>query len=62
MEHTGLNDDAMAKLSDGLRGNRNLIYLDLRGNTYENEGLQTLLTSLMGNEKLITLRLNTLQI
>ena len=50
----------MSKLSEGLRGNKNLVYLDLRGNTYENDGLQTLLMSLMGNEKLFTLRLNTL--
>lgn len=62
MRHTGLTDNAMKKLAQGLRGNTKLIYLDFRENTYECEGLQALLNSLMNNESLHTLRLNSLQI
>lgn len=62
LQNTGLTDDAMRKLAEGLHSNRTLVYMDLRRNTYENEGLQALLHSLMGNDSLMTLRLNTLQI
>ena len=60
LHNTGLTDEAMQKLSEGLKENKNLIYLDLRGNMYENVGLQALLRSLMGNSLLHTMRLNTL--
>ena len=62
LQNTGLTDDAMVKLAEGLKQNRTLVYMDLRRNTYEQVGLQALLHSLMGNDSLLTLRLNTLQI
>ena len=53
----GLADNSMQIICQGLQQS-NLIYLDLRQNTFESEGLQCLLRSLIGMATLLTLRLN----
>lgn len=53
----GLSDNSVNILSQGLHQNKNIIYLDLRQNSFEQEGFRHLLLSLNG-QSLLTLRIN----
>ena len=56
--NAGLNENAIMTLAPGFQQNNGIIYLDLRQNTFENEGFQKLASSITGQPSLMTLRIN----
>lgn len=62
MLNTGLSDNSIQILASGLEQSQQLIYLDMRKNTFERDGFRELARSLIGLPSLLTLRLNAIQI
>ena len=60
MVNTGLSDTSIQTLASGLEQSHGLIYLDLRQNTFENEGFKRLVCSITGQSTLLTLRINSI--
>jgi len=60
MFNTGLTDTSIKTLASGLKQAHGLVYLDLRQNTFEEEGLKDLINSITGHSSLQTLRLNSI--
>lgn len=60
--NAGLADSSVQLLASGLEQKRGLIYLDLRQNTFENDGFSRLVQALTGHVSLLTLRINAVRI
>ena len=58
--NSGLSDNTVQLLAEGIRENSSLLYLDIRQNSIENDGVRALFNSLMGKEQFITLRINSI--
>ena len=62
MLNTGLTDTSIKTLASGLKQAYGLVYLDLRQNTFEEDGFKELISSITGHSSLQTLRLNSITI
>lgn len=50
--NAGLSDSAILTLAPGFKNNKGLIYLDMRQNTFENEGFKQFTASITGLKNL----------
>ena len=56
--NSGLSDSSIMALAPGFKNNKGLVYLDIRQNTFENEGFKHFTESITGLKNLQTLRIN----